>query len=100
MDNFTQTTATATGASGEVSAAMGDHVVHATSDDDFAGDLQIYTGVAWLDVYNDAQEKVVFDSTATPPIQSARVPGGHRYRLNVTTYNSTITLTCVQASRS
>jgi hypothetical protein len=91
-----QVTITASGASGVLDlSAPGEYILQATSADAFVLDLQVSTnGTAFDNIYFDPSTKATLDSTG---VKTCRVPAG-KYRANVTTYNSTITLRATQCS--
>lgn len=67
-----------------------EYVLQCSSGGAYTLDIQVSAdGTNWSDAYLDATTKVTLDSTG---VQTVRVPGGLSYRMDVTTYNSTITM--------
>lgn len=89
--------ATATGNSTSIDLPNEPHVLRFTSGGAFVLDLQEGDGSSFGNAYYDATTKVTIDSSAGP--QSVRVPGGLSYRMNVTTYNSAITMKAIPVSQ-
>lgn len=69
----------------------GDYILSCRSAGAFVLDIQEDTdGASFKDAYYDATNKATIDSSTGP--QSVRVAGGRCYRMDVTTYNSVITM--------
>jgi hypothetical protein len=83
-------TATATGVSQSISLPPGEFVLQFASGGAFALDLQVGDGTTFADAYYDPTTKATIDSSSGP--QSVKVVGGMSYRMDVTTYNSAITM--------
>jgi hypothetical protein len=83
--------ATATGVSAAESLPSGEYVLQFSSAGAFALDIQVGDGTTFSDLYYDATTQATIDSSTGP--QCVSVPGGMSYRMDVTTYNSAITMT-------
>lgn len=67
-----------------------EYVLQCSSSGAYTLDIQVSADSSnWSDAYYDATTKVTLDSTG---VQTVRVVGGLYYRMDVTTYNSTITM--------
>ena len=64
--------------------------IEVTSAGAFVADIQASVGTDFADVYLDASTKATISSTSGPRILI--VAGGLNYRINVTTFNSTVTM--------
>ena len=71
----------------------GDYVLNFYSEGDFVLDVQQGggDGAVFSDEYTSPTDKVTIDNTVDGPL-SVRVSGGQCYRMDVTTYNSPITM--------
>lgn len=74
----------------------GSYILSCTSAGAFALDIQVSNdaGVNFVDAYMDATTKATIN-TATPTAQHFIVPAGS-YRMDVDTYNSTITMRAIE----
>lgn len=76
--------------SDHLSLPNGKWVLECTSSSAYVLDIQVSGGTDFKDMYYDATTVVTLNNTTGPAL--VKVDGGLNYRMDVTTYNSTITM--------